>query len=176
MNLFTYYPKVNYPINNFDRIRAIDLNAAIKIRDYIKNFRGISYSPYVIQDGDRPDNVSFKIYDDPNYDWLIMLTNNMFSIHDDWPKSSQELERYIIEKYGSISIASSTIKYYYDADKNIIDLTTYNTLTSSNRSSESVLAWEQRINTQKRIIRVPTQSSIGRIQSELSVLNLKPVL
>lgn len=176
MNLFTYYPKVNYSINEFDKIRAIDLNAAIKIRDYIKNFRGISYSPHVIKEGERPDSVSYRIYGDPHYDWLILLTNNMFSIYDDWPKDSQEFERYIIAKYGSISNASSTIKYYYDADKNIIDLTTYNTLSSANRSSESVIAWEQRVNTQKQIIRVPTQSSIGRIQSELSVLNLKPVL
>lgn len=176
MNLFTYYPKVNYSINEFDKIRAIDLNAAIKIRDYIKNFRGIRYSPYVIKEGERPDTVSYNVYGDPHYDWLILLTNDMFSIYDDWPKNSKEFEAYIISKYGSISSASSTIKYYYDADKNIIDLTTYNTLPLANRSSESVLAWEQRNNNQKRIIRTPTQSSIGRIQSELSVLNLKPVL
>lgn len=176
MNLFTYYPKVNYSVNNFDKIRAIDINAAIKIRDYIKNFRGISYSPYVIQDGDRPDNVSYKVYGDPNYDWLILLTNDMFSIYDDWPKSSVEFESYIISKYGSVSVASSTIKYYYNASKDIIDLETYNALPTTQRNSESVLAWEQRLNTQKRVIKVPTQSSIGRIQSELSVLNLKPVL
>lgn len=175
MNIFSYYPKVNYAINSFDKVRAIDINSSLKIKNFIKNYRGISYFPYVIQDGERPDNVSNKIYGNPYYDWLILLVNDMYSIYDDWPKNSAEFERYIIEKYGSISAASSAIKYYYDASKNIVDLTTYNSLSSANRQSESVLAWEQRMNDRKKIIRVIPQTMVTRIQSDLSTLNIKPV-
>lgn len=176
MNIFTLYPKINYDVNSFDTVRAIDIQASFKIRDYIKNYRGIAYQPYAIQDGERPDNVSFKLYGNSRYDWLILLVNDMYSIYDDWPKSSHELERYIIAKYGSISNASSTIKYYYDADRNIIDLTTYNSLSAANRTSESVLAWEQRMNDIKRIIRVIPGSAINLLQSELNSLNLVPAL
>lgn len=176
MNLFTLYPKVNYDLNSFDKVRAIDIQASFKIRNYIKNYRGISYQPYIIQDGERPDNVSYRLYTDSSYDWLILLVNDMYSIYDDWPKTSAELERYIIAKYGSISNASSTIKYYYDADNNIIDLTTYNSLPAASRTSESVLAWEQRTNDRKRIIKVVPPSALNLIQSELNSLNLLPVL
>lgn len=176
MNIFSFYPKVNYSVNDFDKIRAIDINASLKLRDYIKNYRGIKYLPYVVQDGERPDNVSYNNYQDPSYDWLILLVNDIYNIYDEWPKSSQELERHIIAKYGSISAASSTIKYYYDADRNIIDLTTFNSLPVSSRTSESILQWEQRMNDKKKIIKVPSLQSIGQIQSELNVLNLKPVL
>jgi hypothetical protein len=176
MNLFTLYPKINYDINSFDQVRAIDIQASFKIRDYIKNYRGIAYQPYVVQDGERPDNVSFKLYGNSRYDWLILLVNDMYSIYDDWPRQSQELERYIIEKYGSISNASSTVKYYYDANKNIIDLTTYNSLPAANRSFESVLAWEQRMNDRKRIIKVVPGITINQLQSELNNLGLVAVL
>ena len=176
MNLFTLYPKINYDINSFDQVRAIDIQASFKIRDYIKNYRGIAYQPYVVQDGERPDNVSFKLYANSRYDWLILLVNDMYSIYDDWPKQSQELERYIIEKYGSISNASSTVKYYYDANKNIIDLTTYNSLPAANRSLESVFAWEQRMNDRKRIIKVIPGITINQLQSELNNLGLVAVL
>ena len=80
MNLFTLYPKINYDINSFDQVRAIDIQASFKIRDYIKNYRGITYQPYVVQDGERPDNVSFKLYGNSRYDWLILLVNDMYSI------------------------------------------------------------------------------------------------
>ena len=176
MNLFTLYPKINYDINSFDQVRAIDIQASFKIRDYIKNYRGIAYQPYVVQDGERPDNVSFKLYGNSRYDWLILLVNDMYSIYDDWPRQCQELERYIIEKYGSISNASSTVKYYYDANKNIIDLTTYNSLPAANRSFESVLAWEQRMNDRKRIIKVIPGITINQLQSELNNLGLVAVL
>lgn len=176
MNIFSFYPKVNYSVNDFDKIRSIDITASLKLRDYIKSFRGIRYQPYVIEDGERPDNVSYNIYQDPSYDWLILLVNDMYSIYDDWPKSSYELEKYIIAKYGSISQASSTIKYYYDARRNIIDLTTFNSLPVAERTSESILQWEQRMNDNKRIIRVASLQSISQIQSELNILNLKPVL
>lgn len=174
MNIFEYYPKIAYSLNNYDKVLAVDINATLKLRDFVKNYRGIYSIPYVIQDGERPDNVSYKIYQDVSLDWLILIVNNMYSIYDDWPKSSQELEQYIIEKYGSISNASSTIKYYYDADNTIVDLITYNTLTSANRKSESVLAWEQRMNDKKRIIRIPSQAVAAKIKSDLIALNIKP--
>lgn len=176
MNLFTLYPKINYSLNSFDQVRAIDIQASFKIRDYIKNYRGVAYQPYVVQDGERPDNVSQKIYNVPTYDWLILLVNDMYSIYDDWPKSSAELERYVIAKYGSISNASGTIKYYYDANRNIIDLTTYNSLPTANRISESVLAWEQRMNDRKKIIRIFPGTGVSRLQSELNTLGLLPAL
>lgn len=174
MNIFEYYPKIEYSLNNFDSVLAVDLNATLKVRDFIKQYKGIYSIPYVVGDGERPDNVAYKVYQDSSLDWLIMLVNNMYSIYDDWPKTSLEFERFIIEKYGSISNASSQIKYYYDANKNIIDLTTYNELLPANRSLESILAWEQRMNDRKRIIRMPSKAVAAKIKSDLVTLNVKP--
>ena len=61
----------------------------------------------------KPDFISFKFYDNPGYDWIILLTNNVHSIYDEWPRSSEAFSEYITETYGSTTAAMSTVKYYY---------------------------------------------------------------
>jgi hypothetical protein len=100
----------------------------------------------------------------------------MYSIYDDWPKDSATFKNYIEEKYESVQNALSQIKYYYDENKNIIDLTTYNSLAPGKRSLERVYEYEQRLNTQKSIIKVVNPNIIGSIQSDLNSLNIKPAL
>lgn len=57
------------------------------------------FDDYFIADGDRPDTISYEMYDDPNYDWTILLINNMISLYNDWPKSKYALDEYVSHKY-----------------------------------------------------------------------------
>lgn len=175
MNLFSLYPKVNHSINEYDKLRVIDITTSLKIKNFFKEYAGISYTPYLVQDGERPDNVSQRFYQDPSYDWIIMLVNDKYSIYDDWPKDQETFKRYIIEKYGSISVASSTVKYYYDADRDIIDATTYSTLPPSQRSLESAFEYEKRINLNKSILKIVSPTNIGGVHSGLKSLLIQPI-
>ena len=76
---------------------------------------------------------------------------------------------------GSISAASSEIKYYYDADGDIIDLTTYNSLSTSQRKLESAFDYEQRININKSKIKVVQPRHIGAIESQLNAQLVQPI-
>jgi hypothetical protein len=174
--MFNLYPKINFNVNEFDRVRAVDITNSFKLKKILKDTNGIRYFPYVVGDGERPDNVSYKFYKDPSYDWIILLSNDMYNIYDDWPKDSQTFKNYIEEKYGSLSSAMSEIKYYYDENGNIIDLITYNSLSATKRRFETVYEYEQRKNTQKSIIKLISSNVIGSIQSQLNALNIKPVL
>ena len=60
------------------------------------------FDDYFIADGDRPDTISYEMYDDPNYDWTILLINNMISLYNDWPKSKHSLDEYVNYKYQNI--------------------------------------------------------------------------
>lgn len=175
MNLFLNYPKINFKVDNYNFIRGIDITSTVKIKDIFKQYKGINYFPYVVQDGERPDNVSYKVYNDPNLDWLILLANNMYNVYDDWPKDQQTLENYIISKYGSISAASSTVKYYYDSAGDIIDRTTYNSLPLSQRKLESALQYEQRININKSKIKIVPPQFVGVIESQLNSELIQPI-
>ena len=60
-----------------------------------------AFQYYQIKDNERPDVVASKIYDDSELDWVILITNNITNIRDQWPLSNQDLYYYMIDKYGS---------------------------------------------------------------------------
>lgn len=175
MSIFTLYPKISYKINEYDYLRAIDITQSAKIKRFLKDYRGIAYDPYTVKDGEKPDFVAYKYYGDPNLDWVVLLANDVYNIYDEWPKDSTELQQYLIKKYGSIAYTLSTIKYYYDSNKNIIDQTSYEALSVSARSSETVYEYELRKNNNKAKIKLVRPTLIGAIQTELKSLLYKPV-
>jgi len=167
MQLFTLYPQIDYEFDAYKNTkRAIDITTSIKIKELVKQYRGILSTPYVVQNGERPDQVSFKFYGSSDYDWLILLANDMYSIYDDWPRDSFSLEKYIIEKYGSVSTAYALFKYYNNYGDEI-DLTTYTSLSPSQRKSESIYEYEQRKNFNKSKIKIVQPNLIPLIDSEL---------
>lgn len=176
MSIFTHYPKVRYKVDDHTYLRAIDITVVSKIKEYLKNFKKIAYTPYVIKDGETPDYVSYKLYGSPEYDWVIMLTNNMYSIYDDWPKDAEEFRNYIIEKYGSLDAAMNTTKYYYDSLGNIIDVIEWTQLSSSNRRSETAYEWELRKNTNKSKIKIMQKNVLGELDAGLKNIILKPIV
>ena len=176
MSIYTYFPKINYKVDEYDSLRAIDITSAIKIKEYLKSYRGILYTPYIVKNGDRPDIVSNKLYGDSNYDWILLIANDMYSVYDDWPRNSFDLEAFIIEKYGSLSSAMSTVKYYYNSSLDIIDETTYNNLASNARRSETQYEYELRVNSNKAKIKVVKRSLITAITSDLNTIAKRPVL
>lgn len=176
MSIFTYYPKIAYKVDDYNFLKVIDINVVTKIKDYLTQYRGISYTPYVVADGESPDFISYKFYEDPGYDWIIMLTNNVHSIYDDWPRNSEAFKEYIIYKYGSLQNAMSTTKYYYDADRNIIDVIEYTSLPTNNRNAETVYEYELRLNVNKSRIKILNRSAINSVESGLRSILSKPII
>jgi len=176
MSIFQYYPKVAYKVDNVDYIKAIDITTSIKIKDFFKTYRGISFSPYVVKDGERPDYVSFKFYGTPMYDWVILLSNDIYNIYDDWPKNTTTLNSYIEEKYGTIASALGTIKYYYNSNNDIIDGTTWTSLPTNQRKSESQYEYEVRRNINKSRIKLVKKELVNAVDMGLKSIITKPVL
>jgi hypothetical protein len=176
MSIFTYYPKIAYKVDDYNFLKAIDINVVAKLKDFLTQYRGISYSPYIVVDGESPDFISYKFYEDPGYDWIIMLTNNVHSIYDDWPRNSDTFKQYIIEKYGSLQTAMSTTKYYYDSSRNIIDVLEYTSLSPNSRSLETVYEYELELNTSKSRIRILNKGAINSVESGLRAILSKPIL
>lgn len=176
MSIFTLYPKVDYAVDEYDKFRAIDITNSSRIKEYLKEFRGIAYNPYVVQNGERPDQVSYAVYKTPDYDWIIMIVNDMYSVYDDWPKSDESLKKYIVEKYGSVEAAQQTIKYY-NVYGNEIDFTFWQTLPADDRglSTETAYEYEMRKNTNKSKIKVVRQEIISSIENNFKFNTIKPI-
>lgn len=105
-NYFSYLPDVfvrtsSYRVGGNDPyVMAKNLFRRIKLRDGILQ-TALGFESYSIQNNERPDQVADKFYNDPEYDWVILLCNNITNIYDDWPLEEGELFRYIMRKYGS---------------------------------------------------------------------------
>ncbi len=41
-----------------------------------------------------------EYYDNQDLDWLVLISNNITNVRDQWPLSDNELYNYAVEKYG----------------------------------------------------------------------------
>ena len=83
-----------------DYITVKNLFKRGKLREDI--FQDLTFfTKYQVIGDDRPDNVAYKLYNDPSLDWVILLSNNIINIQTEWPMQQYELDRYLLDKYGS---------------------------------------------------------------------------
>lgn len=106
------YPKYFDQFNNIKY--AVSVNKAgrpnyINIKDFFHLSKvrddifkeDTLYTEYYIQNGERPENVSYKLYGDEQFYWVLLQINDIVDYYSQWPLSSLELENYILKKYGS---------------------------------------------------------------------------
>lgn len=106
MSYFSVFPSVSYAINRDDLTKLIvakDITVRAKISDYFKN-AAMTSLPYEIQDNERPETLSHRVYDRSDLHWLILLFNEIMDPTFEWPLSSFELESLIASKYKGYSI------------------------------------------------------------------------
>lgn len=85
---------------NEDFIKIKNLWRRAKLREDIAN-AATAFNYYQIKDNERPDQVAEKFYGDPELDWVVLITNNIININNDWPLDNNSLYNYLIDKYGS---------------------------------------------------------------------------
>ena len=109
MAYFNELPNISYPSllprsNKVeDRIVVKNIFKRAKLRDDVEQAL-TAFNYYQIEDGLRPDMVAQKLYDDPELDWVVLTSNNITNIRDQWPLSNNDLHDYMLEKYGSESM------------------------------------------------------------------------
>ena len=62
------------------------------------------FTKYKIKGNDRPDNVAFDYYRDSKLDWLVLISNNILNVQTEWPLLTNEFDRYLVDKYGTVGI------------------------------------------------------------------------
>jgi hypothetical protein len=85
-----------------------DITVRAKISDYFKN-SALASLPYEIQDGERPETLSHRVYDRADLHWVILMFNEIHDPTFEWPLSSAELESKLQVKYKGYAL------YYPDS-------------------------------------------------------------
>ena len=112
---FRQLPDLDYPSLANDRNSVYDYQIVKNLfkravmRDDIFN-DVTSFTKYSVVGDERPDQVANTFYNDSGLDWVILTTNNIIHLRDEWPMGSQDFLTYLNTKYTSEEL--SNIHHY----------------------------------------------------------------
>lgn len=96
---FSYFGTKEYDLTDEMQKKVVDLSQYSTIFSKIADDL-MFYSYYTMQDGERLDSISQKLYGTPEYYWTIPLINsNLVNVYKDLPKSYEVLIQYLEKKY-----------------------------------------------------------------------------
>ena len=111
-NMFNRWPTVSYDLKkNGKPLELTNITLRFKINELLRDKSAIMYQ-YEVKNGERPDIIAYKYYEDAKLDWVILLTNNIIDPQFEWPLDDRSFDRYIKGKYGSLEVAKQTNHVY----------------------------------------------------------------
>ena len=102
-NYFNLVPDVEY----VSRLPDAKISDYITVKNLFKRvflrediYQNLTFfKKYSVVGDDRPDNVAAQVYEDSTLDWLVLLTNNIINVQNEWPLPQEDFNRYLLDKY-----------------------------------------------------------------------------
>ena len=144
---FKAFPIINYSLDGgrttfpmtdiFRRVLAIDNNLQTSL----------IYDDYDIIDGETPEIVADKFYNESYYHWVILIVNNIIDPRFDWPMRNAELRTFIKRKYDIENV--DAVKHYINDNDEIV-----HSSYAGTKYPVSYYEYEEAINEEKRRINI----------------------
>lgn len=119
---FGSFPKIDYSMDGSQEVKETVTNIFKRyaiLRSVLSNAG--SYVLYEVEDGETPEILAEKAYNDAGAGWIILYANQIMDPQFDWPLSDNNFKNYIIEKYGSVANAQTTIHHYEKIVETTVD-------------------------------------------------------
>ena len=99
MSYFSKFPLMAYDMKGDQNYKLLpDILRRVKLRTGIRT-GSFLFDYYDVKDGERPEDIAFKLYGDAEYHWVVLMTNNITDAYYDWPMSEQNFETFLQDKY-----------------------------------------------------------------------------
>ena len=97
---FEQFPLVNYNLSgvNGNTIQVTDIFRRVKARSKIADNVTL-FDKYDVAEGEKPEDVAYKMYGEADYFWVVTLVNNIVNRYYDWPLDQFSFQQYIKDKY-----------------------------------------------------------------------------
>lgn len=177
------YPSLNPTSNSlFDSDDVKNFFVRLNIREDI--FQNLNFNTkYKVKGNERPDNVAEKIYGNSKLDWIVLLSNNIIDVYNEWPIEDFRFYEYLDNKYQGQNY--NDIVYYEtteirDTQGRLLlkkglrvdsTFTFTNPLTNSTTSPITPVTYldiEKKKNDAKRNIVLLRKEYVGKILTELT--------
>ena len=113
MRFFSKYKSIGYALDNdnLDIKNVKDIFTRVKfVKEILDN--GDTYYEYTMKGNDTAETIAHKLYGDANRYWIVLLANNIIDPYFDMPLRYNSFVQTVINRYGSIEAAQSTIHHY----------------------------------------------------------------
>ena len=89
---------IKFPYTKSDYVTAKNFFKRFEINEDIFSYTA-TFNKYAVLDGETPEQVAEKAYDDPFLDWVILMTNNVINPLFDWPRTDNAVRKYCEKTY-----------------------------------------------------------------------------
>ena len=99
---FSQFPLIDYNLSgvNGNTIQVTDIFRRVKARDKLASNVTL-FDKYDVQEGEKPEDVAYKIYGSSEYFWVVTLVNNIVNRFYDWPLDEYVFQQYVADKYSN---------------------------------------------------------------------------
>ena len=97
---FSSFPVIPYGSTDGTVKNVTNLLRRVAIRTKVKSNAAL-YDTYNVKNGETPEIIADKLYEDPELLWVVLLINNVTDRYHDWPMSEQQFSTYVNEKYSN---------------------------------------------------------------------------
>jgi hypothetical protein len=167
---FKNFPTIPYDATGTGEFKSVkNLLRRVGIRAKVKSNTMI-YDTYDVKNGETPESIAFKLYDDSELHWVVMLINNVTDRFHDWPMTEAQFLQYVNDKYTNVdAIHHYEISQESGNTKKKIDIGTDNT-DYPTATAITNYEHEQEVQDDKRKIRLLSPTYIGQFVDEYKKL------
>ena len=97
----------NFPLIIYDSVGdgnfkiVTNLLKRVALRTKVRT-NTLLYDTYDVKEGETPEMIADKLYDDPELHWVILFVNNITDRYHQWPMNFGQFNTFIADKYSNI--------------------------------------------------------------------------
>ena len=149
----------NFPLIIYDSVGngnfkvVTNLLKRVAVRSKVKANTSF-FDTYDVKEGETPEILADKLYDDPELHWIVLLFNDITDRYHQWPKNTNQFLAYVNDKYSNVDATHHYEISQVSGDTTIkIDIGTDNTDYPS-ASIVTNYEYEEYLQDKKRKIRL----------------------
>ena len=124
---FETFPIIPYDSAGTYEFRDVtNLLRRVALRAKVKS-NALVFDTYNVKEGETPESIADKLYDDPKLHWIIMIVNDISDRYHGWPMTTPQFLDYINEKYTDVNAT-----HHYEIEQSSGDSTVKINIGSDN--------------------------------------------
>ena len=101
MSYFDRFPLMAYDMKGDNNYKLLpNILRRVKLRQNVRS-GSFLFDNYDVKDGEKPEDIAYKWFGDPELHWVILMTNNITDRYYQWPLSQPQFAEHLTDKYGA---------------------------------------------------------------------------